>query len=211
MTALADRPIIPDMKIVVAALVAPLMFISGLPAWSVEELPAENAAPADPVVQSRAEKLDAAFEALKSATDETSANRAESEIITLWLQSGSDTVDLLMTWSLQAIEDKDYATALDFLDRIVTLKPDYAEGWNKRATVYYLTDKYSLSVADIERVLVIEPRHFGALSGLGSIFREIGDDKRAMEAYGQALALDPHLESVKKALKELEKDTVKDI
>ncbi len=116
---------------------------------------------------------------------------AEAAILKLWLESGSDTVDLLMERTLKAMDEKNYSLALDFLDRIVTLEPDYVEGWNKRATVFYLTDDYGKSVSDIERVLSIEPRHFGALAGLGTILRELGDDKRALEAYRQALALDP--------------------
>ena len=142
-----------------------------------------------------------------ATTDEGAAKKAENNILALWLESGSDTVDLLMSWSLKAIEDKDYGLALDFLDRIVTMRPDYAEGWNKRATVFYLTDDYSQSIADIKRALIIEPRHFGALSGLGSILHEIGDDKTAIEVYDQALALDPYLDNVKKALGEIHKDT----
>jgi tetratricopeptide (TPR) repeat protein len=108
---------------------------------------------------------------------------------------------------VKAIANKDYPQALDFLDRVVTMAPDYAEGWNKRATVYYLTDDYSKAMADLKHVLVIEPRHFGALTGIGSILRDTGQDKPALEAYQQALALDPHLDEVKKAVNDLEKET----
>jgi tetratricopeptide (TPR) repeat protein len=124
-------------------------------------------------------------------------------IAALWLKSGSDTVDLMMEWTQQAVKDKNYPLALDYLDRIVTLKPDYVEGWNTRATVYYLREDYGRALADIEKTLRIEPRHFGALTGLGTIMREIGDDKRALEVYRKVLVLDPHLESVKDAIKEL--------
>jgi tetratricopeptide (TPR) repeat protein len=77
------------------------------------------------------------------------------------------------------------------------------EGWNKRATVYYLTDDYAKSLSDIQRVLALEPRHFAALSGLGAILSDIGDDQRAIEAYQEALTIDPHLDNVKKALDEI--------
>jgi tetratricopeptide (TPR) repeat protein len=194
---------------IAAALVVSLTLIPCLPASALENTPVENLGPGTDAAPpaSREAKLDALFATLKIAPNVNAARKAESEIIALWLQSGSDTIDLLMTWSGQAIEQKEYSRALDLLDRVVTLQPDYAEGWNKRATVYYLTDRYSQSIADIERVLVIEPRHFGALSGLGSIFREIGDKKRAIEAYDQALELDPYLENVRKALEELGKDS----
>jgi tetratricopeptide (TPR) repeat protein len=153
----------------------------------------------------RATRLDRLFAALRDAKSEDAAKEAETDIIQLWLQSGSDTVDLLMTWTLQAIEEKDYSLALDFLDRITILKPDYAEGWNKRATVYFLLDDYEKSISDIGHTLALEPRHFGALSGLGTMMRELGDEKHAIAAYKQALAIDPYLDNVKKALGELEK------
>ena len=202
------------MKIVVAALAASLALTTLPSAWGAEALPQlpDPSAPAAPVAKpSRAEQLDMLFADLKSAKDDATAKQSEDAIIALWLQSGSDTVDLLMSWSVQAIASKDYAQALDILDRVVTLKPDYAEGWNKRATVYFLTDKYGQAISDIEHVLVLEPRHFGALVGLGSIFRVMGDDMRAIAAFKQALALDPHLGNARKVLDDLEKKTGQNI
>jgi tetratricopeptide (TPR) repeat protein len=158
------------------------------------------------VEPSRSERLDMLFATLKSSPDAEAAKAAEDDIIKLWLESGSDTVDLLMGWTLAAMEEKNYALALDYLDRIVTMKPDYAEGWNKRATVHFLVDDYSKAIADIERTLALEPRHFGALSGLGTIMRDIGDNGRAVTAYRQALDVDPHLDNVKQALDEIEKE-----
>ena len=137
----------------------------------------------DKPAASKSERLDGLFATLKSTKSASEAKVAEGSILRLWLESGSDTIDLLMAWAIKAIDAKNYPLALDFLDRIVTMKPDYVEGWNKRATVYFLTDDYKKSIADIERTLALEPRHFGALSGLGMIMRDIGDDKRAIEAY----------------------------
>ena len=77
---------------------------------------------------------------------------------------------------------------------MIELKPDYTEAWNRRATLYFLQKDYGHALADIREVLAREPRHFGALSGLGLILQEIGDDKHALEAYRRALAIDPHLE-----------------
>jgi tetratricopeptide (TPR) repeat protein len=102
-----------------------------------------------------------------------------------------------------AADGKDYGLAIKLLDAVVELRPDYAEGWNRRATVYYLQKDYSHSLADIREVLAREPRHFGALSGLGAILQEIGDDKHALEAYRRALAIDPHLEHVGEVVKTL--------
>jgi tetratricopeptide (TPR) repeat protein len=152
---------------------------------------------------SRAEQLDSLFDMLKNAKDQSEAENTENLIAALWLKSGSDTVDLLMEWTQQAVKDKNYPLALDYLDRIVTLKPDYVEGWNTRATVYYMRDDYGRALADIEKTLRLEPRHFGALTGLGTILREIGEEQRALEVYRRVIALDPHLDSVQKAIKEL--------
>jgi tetratricopeptide (TPR) repeat protein len=164
--------------------------------------------PAD-AVQAEPDKkgeIDALFQTLHATKDKDEAKAAETRILTLWLESGSDTIDLLMGWVISAIEDKDYAAALDLLDRVISMKPEYAEGWNKRATVYFLLDDYSKSVSDIRRALALEPRHFGALSGLGMIMRSLGDNKGAMAAFRQALEVDPYLDNVREALQELEKE-----
>lgn len=153
---------------------------------------------------SRAQQLDALFETLKAAKNEEAANAAENSITALWRDSGSDTVDLLMEWTLAAVKEKNFPLALDYLDRILTLKPDYVEGWNTRATVYFMTEDLGKALADIERVLAIEPRHFGALAGLATILRELGEEKRALEVYRRAIAVDPHLPNVQKAIDDLE-------
>jgi tetratricopeptide (TPR) repeat protein len=170
---------------------------------AAEETPPSVGADKAPA-KSKTEQLDALFQALKAPSSKEAAKAAEDSIWHLWLQSGSDTIDLLMNWAMKAMEAKDYATALDFLDRVIMMKPDFAEGWNKRATVYFMMDDYSKSIADIGKTLALEPRHFGALSGLGMIMRELGEDKRAIEAYQKALAVDPNLEGVQKALDELQ-------
>lgn len=160
-------------------------------------------APQDAVLPTRAAQLDALFEKLKNAKDIEAAQTAEDGIAAIWLKSGSDTVDLLMQWTEDAVKDKNYPLALDYLDRILTMKPGYVEGWNTRSTVYYLQEDYGRALADIERTLALEPRHFGALTGLGTILREIGDDKRALDVYRRAIAIDPHLENVQQAIDDL--------
>jgi tetratricopeptide (TPR) repeat protein len=167
-------------------------------------VPDGEATPAEQPPLSRAEQLDQLFATLATADSTEAARAAEEKIVGLWMESGSDTVDLLMKWALQAIDEENYPLALDLLDRITTLKPNYVEGWNKRASVYYLTEDYSKSLADIRRVLALEPRHFAALSGLGAILADVGDNKRAIEVYKRALEIDPHLDNVKKALDEIE-------
>jgi len=190
-------------RLTVLAALAVLAFTFPTTLAAAEETPPSVGADKAPA-KSRAEQLDTLFQTLKTPSSKEAAKAAEDGIWRLWLESGSDTIDLLMSWAMKAMEAKDYATALDFLDRVVIMKPDYAEGWNKRATVYFLMDDYSKSIADIGKTLAIEPRHFGALSGLGMIMRELGDDKRAIEAYQNALAVDPNLDGVQKALDELQ-------
>jgi tetratricopeptide (TPR) repeat protein len=147
--------------------------------------------------------LDTLFDALKIAPDPESAKAIEERIWAVWVVSGSDTCNLLMGRVKEAADDKDYDLAIKLLDAVIALKPDYAEAWNRRATVYYLEKDYGRALADIGEVLAREPRHFGALSGLGLILQEIGDDKHALEAYSRALAIDPHLEHVGEVVKML--------
>lgn len=170
------------------------------------EIPAaaDKATPKAP--ETRAEKLDWLFVQLKAAANEPLAKRIASQINAIFLESGSDTIDLLMSRAMKAMADKDSALALDLLDQVVVLKPDYVEGWNKRATLHYMEDRYGPALADIEHVLALEPRHYGALSGLGMILGELNDKRRAIEAFKNVLALYPQLENAKKALADLEKD-----
>jgi len=147
--------------------------------------------------------LDTLFSALKIAPNEASAKAIEDRIWAVWVISGSDTCDLLMSRVKDAIDDKDYDLALKLLDAIIAIKPGYVEAWNRRATVYYLKQDYAHSIADIAEVLAREPRHFGALAGLGLMLQEIGDDKDALDAYRKALAVDPHLENIPDVVKTL--------
>jgi tetratricopeptide (TPR) repeat protein len=147
--------------------------------------------------------LDTLFAALKIAPDDASAKAIEDRIWALWLVSGSDTCTLLMTRVKEATDDKNLDLAIRLLDAVVALKPDYVEAWNRRATVYYLKQDYGHALADLRQVLAREPRHFGALSGLGLILQDIGDDKHALEAYRKALAIDPHLDNIPEVVKTL--------
>jgi len=144
----------------------------------------------------RDKNLDFLFGALKAAPDDESAKAIEHRIWALWMISRSDTATLLMTRVRKAIEDKDLNLALTLLDAIVKIRPDYVEAWNRRATIYYMKKDYGRSIADIGEVLKREPRHFGALSGLGLILKDIGDDKQALEAFRRALAVHPRLERI---------------
>ena len=147
--------------------------------------------------------LDFLFGALKAAPDDASAKHVEARIWAIWLQTPSDTVALLMTRAKAAMDAQNPDVALKLLDAVVRQRPDYVEGWNRRATLYYLRNDYAHSLADIEQVLAREPRHFGALAGLGMIMQDLGDDKRALDAFRKALAVNPHLEKVPELVKTL--------
>jgi tetratricopeptide (TPR) repeat protein len=151
----------------------------------------------------RTRGLDFLFGALKAAPDEVSAKHVEARIWALWLQTPSDTAALLMMRAKAAMDAQQTDTALKLLDAVVKLRPDYVEAWNRRATLYYLKNDYAHSLQDIEQVLVREPRHFGALAGLGMIMQDIGDDKRALDAFRKALAVNPHLDKVPGLVKTL--------
>src|ERR1043165_1196387 len=151
----------------------------------------------------RSRGLDFLFGALKAAPDEASAKHVEARIWAMWMQTPSDTAALLMMRAKAAMDAQQMDVALKLLDSIVKLRPDYTEAWNRRATLYYLKNDYSRSLADIQQVLVREPRHFGALAGLGMIMQDLGDDKRALEAFRKALAVNPHLEKVPDLVKSL--------
>jgi tetratricopeptide (TPR) repeat protein len=151
----------------------------------------------------RSRNIDFLFGALKAAPDAEAAKLVENRILALWLASGSDTADLLMTRVKTAIDAKDFELAITLLSAVVEIKPDYVEAWNRRATVHFLRKDFSGAIADIRQVLAREPRHFGALAGLGMIMQEIGEEKRALEMFRRALDVHPHLQRVPDLVKAL--------
>jgi len=151
----------------------------------------------------RMQNLDFLFGALKVAPNEESAKAIADRIWGVWLGSGGDTTNLLISRVRTAIEGKDLDLALRLLDGIVEFKPEYVEGWNQRATVYFMKKDYTRALADLAQVLSREPRHFGALFGVGVIMQEFGDDRRALDVYRKALALDPHMKRVPDLVKTL--------
>jgi tetratricopeptide (TPR) repeat protein len=147
--------------------------------------------------------LDRLFAALKVAPDDESAKYVENRIWALWIATDSDTTTLLMSRVKTAVDAKDLDLGIKLLTAIINIKPDYIEAWNRRATLYYMKKDFDDSLVDIHEVLKREPRHFGALSGLGMIMQEIGDDKHALDAFRRALAVHPHLEKIPDLVKQL--------
>jgi tetratricopeptide (TPR) repeat protein len=143
-------------------------------------------------------RLDGLFKQLKQTNDADEARGLESQIWAIWGRSDNDDVNQLMEIGSLAMAGQKYDVALKAFDRIIELAPKFAEGWNKRATLYYLMDNYPASLADIARTLELEPRHFGALSGLGLVNVALEHDEAALAAFERALAVDPHLDSATK-------------
>jgi tetratricopeptide (TPR) repeat protein len=196
------------MRMTAGVFAALLLIASPMPLLAQETLPRSGG---DTAALSKADLLDKLFADLKTAESRAAAKDIENSIWELWMESGDQQVDKLMGYSVAAMNARAFQVAVDFLDAIVKMKPDFAEGWNKRATVYWLLDDYGKSIADIEQTLALEPRHFGALSGLGMIMRSLGEKRKALTAFKQALEVDPNLEDLKDSVKTLEDELGKDI
>jgi tetratricopeptide (TPR) repeat protein len=201
-----------NLRLVSALALAAALFAAPALAQDVPKAPGQSPdgkwvhPPADVPKASRIDRgrnIDFLFEALKVAPDDESAKAVENRIWSLWMVSGSDTADLLMVRARAATEIKDYSLAIRLLSAIIELRPGYVEAWNRRATIYFLKRDYGNSLADIRQVLAREPRHFGALAGLGVIMEEVGDEKHALEAFRKAHEIYPRLGGVADQIKSL--------
>jgi tetratricopeptide (TPR) repeat protein len=138
-------------------------------------------------------RLDGLFKRLHEISEPHEAAEIQDRIWEIWIESGDSNVDTIMSAGRRAMAGGDYQKALAAFDSVVDQLPDFAEGWNKRATVYYLMGNFVASVRDIERTVALEPRHFGAFSGLGLIYLAIGDEAAALRAFEATLKINPHL------------------
>ena len=174
-----------------------------LPAGTDEAAAAAPAEKPRKPAEVRAEQLDILFARLHKPGVESTP--VEERIWSLWSASDSPTAEILLQQSARAVEDGAPAEALSILDRLIGAFPDYAEAWNKRATLYFLMKRDDQALKDLEKVLDLEPRHFGALAGRGMILERQKKYSAAREAFEDALAVNPTLEQVKAALKELDR------
>jgi tetratricopeptide (TPR) repeat protein len=147
--------------------------------------------------------LDALFAEMQSPSGEGAAS-AEREVQRIFSQSGSAAMDLLLARGLKAMDAKDYPMAVWHFSALIDHAPEFAEGYNARASAFFLMGKYGEAMADIEMALVLNPRHFGALAGMGVIQEELGHPENALKAYKAALALDPHSQDYIDAVKRVE-------
>ncbi|PCJ90293.1 MAG: hypothetical protein COA52_10660 [Hyphomicrobiales bacterium] len=153
-------------------------------------------------------RLERLFEELKTAESPLEADRLSGQIDEIWRSAKGETAELLLSRADDAIGNKDYSLAIDVLDQLIAMEPEFAEAWNRRATVFYLSDDYGRSLADIAVTLALEPRHYGALTGLGLILEELGEDKKAYEALHRSIVLNPYQDNVKKELETLETSAI---
>jgi tetratricopeptide (TPR) repeat protein len=148
-------------------------------------------------------RLDRLFELLQTTGDPEAAQAAEIEIWRIWIESGHEEIDALMVEGILAMTNRRLDDAITIFSQITERAPRFAEGWNKRATAYYLIDDLVASVEDIRRTLALEPRHFGAISGMGLIFLSRGDESGALDAFEAVLAIHPHAPGARERVEEL--------
>ena len=129
---------------------------------------------------------------------------AERAVWAIWSRSGDSKVDGLFKQGLEQMDQDRLDEAIATFTRVIKLKPDFAEGWNKRATAYYFAGDYRRSLKDCDEVIKRNPVHFGALAGYGQIYVRLDRPEKALEYFRRALAVNPNLEGVENAVEELE-------
>ena len=150
-------------------------------------------------------ELEALFEGLKSA-DAAAAAQIEGRIYDIWSRSGSDAMDLLHNRGREALAEGDLAGAIQHFSALIDHAPDFAEGHNARATAFFQTGQFGLSLEDIRQTLALNPRHFGAMSGLALILEEIGKPEAALTAWREVEMLHPNREGLAEAIRRLERE-----
>jgi len=138
-------------------------------------------------------KLDALFDSLKNAPDETTAREVESKIWISWLTSESSEIDHLMQQAVDKRKSYDFNGALTLLNQVIAIVPGYSEAWNQRATVYFHQSEHEKSLEDIARTLELEPRHFGALAGRAVIRLQQGKFALGLQNVLEAMKYHPYL------------------
>jgi tetratricopeptide (TPR) repeat protein len=169
--------------------------------WAGAPAPAQTVSATD-----QAARLDQLFAELRQPGRED-WERVEGEITKIWAQSGSASMDLLLVRGNAALEAQDYPAAVEHFSALVDHAPDFAEGWNGRATTFYLMGEYALSMTDVEHVLALEPRHFGALSGLAFMLEAMGETELALRALREVQALNPNRPNINDAVVRLQRMT----
>ncbi|MEL6830908.1 MAG: tetratricopeptide repeat protein [Pseudomonadota bacterium] len=147
------------------------------------------------------------FDELKSAETQNDASSVASDIWDAWMESGSAAADLVMSRAVDAQANGDRVLARSLYDRVIAIQPDYAEAWNRRATLFLEDENYTEALRDVNEALRLEPRHFGAWAGLGAVLESLGAEDEAIEAYHEALKIYPLFPAARRALTRLQQDT----
>ena len=148
-------------------------------------------------------RLDLLFAGLAKSNSATEAKSIENSIWKIWIENKNQPVSRIMEFGIKSMNKGALKAALRAFDEVVKMDPEFAEGWNKRATIYYLLQDFPASVKDIAQTLRLEPRHFGALSGLGLINAALGRHQAALKAFKQASKIHPQMSGVQQHIKML--------
>lgn len=159
----------------------------------------------------RAQELPQLFEQLQISANQSEARELESQIWQHWLDAPDNRAQSLMKEVIQALSGSDFAVALELCDQLVELYPNYAEAWNKRATIHYLMGDHLASVADIRETIALEPKHFGAISGLGMIFMREQNFTAALDAFEKVLEISPASTAIQQRVARLRKTLEREI
>jgi tetratricopeptide (TPR) repeat protein len=186
------------MKLIVALLA---VILAGAPAAAQQQ-----AEPAPGARSGESQRLDRLFERLKAAPNAEAAKSFANQIEQRFEKSGSDTADLMLQRAKLAIESKNLETALDLLDFVVTLKPDWAEAYHRRAIIHFILKDEESAMRDIRLALAHEPRHFHALAGLGRLLQMMGQKKQAYQVYQRTLDVHPHFPDIAPMIERLKKE-----
>lgn len=149
-------------------------------------------------------ELEALMEGLKTA-DTSAASQIEQRIFEIWSQSGSPSMDLLLTRGRDALEAGNTVQAIRHFSALIDHAPAFAEGYNARATAYFQAGRYGLSLEDIRRTLELNPQHFSAMTGLALILEELGDADAALDAWREVERFAPNREGLQDAITRLER------
>jgi len=187
-------------------------FLAGATAWADEPQAAPQNTPDgqppeakhdEPPPKTPAEERADLYTRLAASRDADETGGIITRLLDVYSESGSDTADLLLKRARQAIGVENYSDALKILDATIALQPDWAEGWNARATTRYLDDDYKGSMADIAQTLKREPKHLGALMGMGMILEAREKREEALKVYERVLTIAPHWRNAQEAADKL--------
>jgi tetratricopeptide (TPR) repeat protein len=157
-------------------------------------------------LEERKPLLDKLYRRLRGARTSKAAKPIVEAIEQVWLTSGDDNIDFIMQNAILAMEEEDFVVAEELLDRVIELRPGYAEGWNKRAMVHFMKKEYEKALMKLRQTLALDSKHFQALHGLALVMQEIGDHRCALQAYRVLLHNHPQFQEAREAVKELNRE-----